>query len=37
MRWFHVVETREAIEGGKELQWQVTLKIDFTLEHAPEK
>lgn len=32
MRWFEVLETRGTIEGGKVGQWQVTLKIGFTLE-----
>jgi dodecin len=34
MRWFQVVETRGAIDEGKVTQWQVTLKIAFTLEKA---
>jgi dodecin len=32
MRWFQVVETRGAIDEGKVTQWQVALKIAFTLE-----
>ncbi len=32
MRWFQVVETRGAIDEGKVTQWQVTLKIAFTVE-----
>ena len=32
MRWFQVVETRGAIEGGNVSCWQVTIKIGFTLE-----
>ncbi len=32
MRWFEVVETRGAIYEAKVSQWQVTLKIGFTLE-----
>ncbi len=32
MRWFEVVETRGAIYENKVSQWQVTLKIGFTLE-----
>ena len=32
MRWFQVVETRGAVERGKVSQWQVTLKVGFTLE-----
>lgn len=31
MRWFEVVETRGKIEAGKIAQWQVTVKIGFTL------
>ena len=32
MRWFEVVETRGRIDGGKVDQWQVTLKVGFSLE-----
>jgi len=32
MRWFEVTETRGDIENGKVDNWQVTLKIGFTLE-----
>ncbi|MBI4027940.1 MAG: dodecin domain-containing protein [Verrucomicrobia bacterium] len=32
LRWFEVVETRGAIDKGKVAQWQVTIKIGFTLE-----
>ncbi|PYJ71092.1 MAG: hypothetical protein DME76_03250 [Verrucomicrobia bacterium] len=32
MRWFEVTETRGDIEDGKVGDWQVTLKIGFTLE-----
>jgi flavin-binding protein dodecin len=32
MRWFQVVETRGAINKGQVAEWQVTLKIGFTLE-----
>jgi flavin-binding protein dodecin len=32
LRWFHVIETRGDIEGGKVAHWQVTLKIGFTVE-----
>jgi flavin-binding protein dodecin len=32
MRWMEVVETRGYIEGGKVAQWQVTVKIGFTIE-----
>ncbi len=31
MRWFEVVETRGTIEDDHVAQWQVTLKIGFTL------
>jgi flavin-binding protein dodecin len=32
MRWFEVIETRGVIEGEKVKQWQVTIKIGFTVE-----
>lgn len=32
LRWFQVTETRGHIENGRVSQWQVTLKIGFTLE-----
>ena len=32
MRWFEVVETRGALDDGKVIQWQVTLKIGFGLD-----
>jgi dodecin len=32
MRWFEVTETRGHIEGGAVKDWQVTLKVGFTLE-----
>ena len=32
MRWMQVLETRGHINGGKVDQWQVTLKVGFTLE-----
>ncbi len=32
MRWVEVLETRGHIEGEKVAQWQVTIKIGFTLE-----
>ena len=32
LRWFEVMDTRGAIDEGKITQWQVTLKIGFTLE-----
>jgi flavin-binding protein dodecin len=32
LRWFVVTETRGAIDGGRVAQWQVTLKVSFTLE-----
>jgi dodecin len=34
MRWFEVVETRGTIENGAVTEWQVTVKIGFTLEDA---
>lgn len=32
MRWFEVVSNRGAIENGRVAQWQVTVKVSFTLE-----
>ncbi len=32
MGWFQIVETRGSVKDGKVDQWQVTLKIGFTLE-----
>jgi len=32
LRWFEVVETRGKIEGGKVANWQVVLKVGFTIE-----
>ena len=32
MRWFEVVEVRGAIDGQKVSQWQVTVKVGFTVE-----
>jgi flavin-binding protein dodecin len=32
MRWFEVLETRGRIDGGKAGQWQVTIKVGFTLD-----
>jgi flavin-binding protein dodecin len=32
MRWFEVTETRGCIDEGKVGEWQVTLKIGFTLD-----
>lgn len=32
MRWLEVVETRGHIENGKVTQWQVSIKVGFTLE-----
>ncbi len=32
MRWLQVTETRGHIENGKVNQWQVTVKVGFTLE-----
>ena len=31
LRWFEVVETRGSIEGGRASQYQVTLKVGFTI------
>ena len=32
LRWFEVTETRGTIKDGAVAEWQVTLKIGFTLE-----
>ena len=32
MHWFQVVDTRGQIDQGKVVQWQVTIKVGFTLE-----
>ncbi|MEP7072389.1 MAG: dodecin [Verrucomicrobiota bacterium] len=32
MRWFEVAETRGHIENGRVVDWQVTVKIGFTLD-----
>jgi len=34
MRWFEVTDTRGMIKDGKVDQWQVTVKVGFTLEDA---
>lgn len=31
LRWFKVTETRGIIDGGNVKQWQVTIKVGFTL------
>jgi len=32
LRWFETVDVRGAIDGDAVSQWQVTIKIGFTLE-----
>jgi len=32
MRWMEVLETRGHVENGKVSQWQVTVKVGFTLD-----
>jgi dodecin len=32
VRWFEVLETRGSVESGKVSQYQVTLKVGFTVE-----
>jgi len=34
LRWFEVVETRGQIEQGKVKNYQVTLKVGFTMEDS---
>jgi flavin-binding protein dodecin len=31
MQWFEVTETRGSIENGEVSEWQVSLKVGFTL------
>ena len=33
MRWFKVMDTRGRIEDGNVSQWQVTIKVGFTLKN----
>jgi hypothetical protein len=33
MRWFEVIETRGSIDGGKVGEWQVSIKVGFTLDN----
>ncbi len=33
MRWFVLTETRGGIDKAKVAQWQVTLKVSFTLDN----
>jgi hypothetical protein len=37
LRWFEVVETRGVIADGKIAQWQVTVKVGFTLHDKAEE
>ena len=32
LRWFQVTETRGAIDTDRVAQWQVTIKVGFTLD-----
>jgi dodecin len=32
MRWFEVTETRGYLEAGEIANWQVTIKVGFTLD-----
>ena len=32
IRWMQIIETRGHVEGGRVVQWQVTIKAGFTLE-----
>jgi len=32
MRWFEVIDNRGHVDNGKVTNWQVTVKIGFTLE-----
>jgi dodecin len=33
MRWFEVIETRGSIDSGKVSEWQVSIKVGFTLDN----
>jgi flavin-binding protein dodecin len=35
LSWFQVIETRGSLHDGKVNQWQVTLKVGFTVEESP--
>ena len=32
MRWFEVIETRGSVDGDHVKQWQVTIKVGFSME-----
>ncbi len=32
MRWFEIVETRGQIKDGRTAEWQVTIRVGFTLQ-----
>ncbi len=32
LRWFHVTDMRGHIEGGRIVNWQVTIDLGFTLD-----
>ncbi|MCK5781490.1 MAG: dodecin domain-containing protein [Flavobacteriales bacterium] len=32
LRWFEVVETRGSLKDGDVFQWQVTIKLGFTMD-----
>lgn len=32
VKWFEVTQVRGAVDNGKVAQWQVALKVSFTLE-----
>jgi flavin-binding protein dodecin len=32
MRWFEIIETRGQIDDGQVSQWQVSIRVGFTLE-----
>jgi len=34
LRWFQLIETRGAIDGNRVAEWQVTVKIAFTLDES---
>jgi flavin-binding protein dodecin len=32
MRWFEITEVRGVVDGNRASQWQVTIKVGFTIE-----
>jgi len=34
LRWFEITDVRGRVENGQVAQWQVTLKVSFTLDES---